>query len=203
MAFIPVPSGIQLCFLFTASAQNWQFCLTLKKSAGSVTTTDLSNVTGIAETWWTNELKDKLAAQVTLNEVVATDITSQGAPQDRETVGTAGTATGGSLPLNCALVISLRTAKRGRSYRGRVYLSGLTLTNTNNVNQIDATKITDILGDFNSLQADLDAGGYDIVVASKQHNGVTTNPAETNEVTSFVIDANIDSQRRRLTGRGT
>jgi len=203
MAFIPVPSGIQLCFNFEATGQHWQFCFTLKKSAGSVTTTDLSNVTGIASDWWTSDFKAFMTANNTLSNITATDISSQGGPQDVLTISEVGTATGGSLPLNVAIVASLRTAKRGRSYRGRAYISGLPLTSTNNINQLDATKITTLLGDLATLQNDLDAAGYDIVVASKQHNGVTTNPAETNEVIDIVMDANLDSQRRRLTGRGT
>lgn len=203
MAFIPVPNGIQLCFLFNAAAQKWQFCLTLRKSAGAPTSTDLDDVALIGENWWSSNAKIMLTADNTLSEVTATDLTSQGAPQSRSLVGIAGTASGTSAPLNVALVVSHRTEKRGRSYRGRTYLSGIPEPQIENVNLAKAAYAADVVSRFGDLQTTLDGAGYDLVVASKRHNGVVTNPAETNEVIALVADTLLDSQRRRLTGRGT
>lgn len=107
------------------------------------------------------------------------------------------------MPLNVARVVSLRTAKRGRSYRGRVYLSGTPDTVIETMNTIDATHAANLVSGFNALATLLDGHGFDVVVASKQHNGVETNPAEVNEVIAFAVDVLVDSQRRRLTGRGT
>lgn len=203
MAFIPVPNGIQLCFLFEAASQKYQFCLTLRKSAGAPTSTDLDDVKLIGESWWASNLKTRLSSNVILSQVTATDITQQGGQQARSVVGTNGSVSEASLPLNSALCVSLRTEKRGRSYRGRVYVSGLPVSHMTALNVYGSTQAANIVSDFGALQSTLDGAGYDIVVASKQHNGVTTNPAETNEVIAIVADTLLDSQRRRLNGRGT
>ena len=43
---------------------------------------------------------------------------------------------------------------------------------------------------------------FEPVVVSYQHNKVATNPAHAEAVTGFDVNAAIDSQRRRLSGRG-
>lgn len=203
MAFIPIPNGVQLCFQFTTAGQNWQFCLQLRKSAGSPSPTDLEDVGDLAEGWYNSDLKPLLTNQSMLNQVVTTDQTVQGGPQFIGVSGNVGTATGNSMPLNAAAVVSQRTAKRGRSYRGRAYISGLSESSQNGPVDIGSTLATDLGDAFTALQIGLDAIGFDVVVASKQHNGVVTNPAATNEVIAFLVDTHLDSQRRRLAGRGT
>lgn len=203
MAFIPVPNGIQLCFLFGGDQQNFQFCLTLRKSAGAPEDTDLAQATADGGAWWTNNLKGLLGNWVTLKEIVATDLTSEGAPQNRVTVNETGTDASTSIPLSNAIVISHRTAKRGRSYRGRTYLSGWPRASLNTPNTITGAWATGVAGHFASLKTLLDGHGLDHVVASKRHNGAVTSPAEVNEVISYVVDTLVDSQRRRLSGRGT
>jgi len=203
LAFIPIPNGITLCFHFETEGSNWQFCLTLRKSAGAPTPTDLANITGLAETWWDVELQPLLSDMNNLVEIIATDQTSQGAPQNVNAIGTTGGDASASIPLNAAMCISLRTAKRGRSYRGRCYVSGIPQSDYGFANFWTSGAVTDMSDAFNTLINDLDAAGFDVVVASKQHNGVVTTPAETNEVIAITIDTFIDSQRRRLAGRGT
>lgn len=202
MAFIPVPNGIQLCFLFTTASQNWQFCLMLRKSAGAPEDTDLAQATADGQAWWASNLKSYLHTSTTLREILATDMTTQGAPQNRVTVGEAGTAANNALPAGSALVVSHRTAMRGRSYRGRSYISGLNNAMQETPNTVFAATASTLVGHFAALRSLLDGHGLDHVVASRQHNGSVTSPAVVNEVISYVVDTALDSQRRRLTGRG-
>jgi len=203
MAFIPTPNGISLCFHFTTAGQNWQFCLNFRKSAGSVTPTDLQDVAEEGETWFGVELDTHMSSDVTLADVTATDISVEGGQQHVITTNDPGTAAADPLPLNVALCWSLRTAKRGRSYRGRAYLSGI--PNDQYVDSVlaNSTFCALLVSDLQALQATLDGLGYDLVVVSKQHNGVETNPAEANEVISIIMDNKFDSMRTRLSGRGT
>jgi hypothetical protein len=202
MAFIPIPNGIQLCFHFVASGSIWQFCLTVIKDSGSVTNSDLDNVADIAEAWWGATLDTYVGAGNTLTQITATNMTSQGAAQVQEPVNTDGVMTGSNIPSGISVVISQRTALRGRSYRGRAYLAGQTVLNTNGLNHITTTYAANLVSAFTALNASLVSAGYFIAVASKQHNGVTTTPAAVNAVTAFVVDTQYDSQRRRLAGRG-
>jgi len=201
--FIPIPNSATLCFDFTTAGQNWQFCLTVRKSSGGITPTDLATLTTEGEAWWNATLDSNLNNNTQLRQVRATDQQTEGGPVDIEIVGTNGTGGGTLMSLGSPLVISLRTAKRGRSYRGRVYLSGIPQVNL--VSEVDfgATPVGVYTAAFATLQASLDTAGFDVVVASKQHNLVETNPAETNEVIAIVADTHVDSMRKRLSGRGT
>lgn len=204
MAFIPVPNGVSLCFHFTGAAQNWQFCLTLRKSAGEPLDTDLQQATADGHAWWTSTLKALVSTGVSLASIVAQDLTEEGGQQYQDTIGEAGTMSGSSVPLNACAVISARTARRGRSFRGRNYLSGLTdAILGSSMNAITSGHASALAGAWASLRGTLDGHGLDHVIASKQHNGQVVSPADVNEVTAYVVDTLIDSQRRRLTGRGT
>lgn len=203
MAFIPIPNGVQVCFQFTAALQNWQFCLMLRKQSGAPVQADLVSAATIGKDWWNTNLKVRVSDEVTCNRVVATNMTAQGAAQAVVTSGVAGTVAAISAPLNAALVISLRTALRGRSYRGRIYFGGIPVNNLLNATEVIALYASNVLNEFVALSALYAGAGFEQIVASKQHNGVTTNPAVTNPVTAFVCNAQIDSQRRRLFGRGT
>ena len=203
MAFIPLPNGISLCFDFVSAGQNWQFCLNLRKSAGAPTTTDLQTVGTAAHTWWTNSLKPDMTINTRLNECKVTDMTAQGAPQHIETINQAGTSAADEIGLNSALVVSGRTEKRGRSYRGRAYISGMNVDGMNDAVNVAASTATAFGTIFAGLQSALKTLGFDVVIASRQHNGTPTNPAELNEVIAWVVDTKLDSQRRRLAGRGT
>lgn len=203
MAFIPIPNSATLCFDFTSAGQNWQFCLVVRKSAGSISTTDLDILTAAGHVWWTSDLRAEITTTTTLRQVRATDQSVQGGAQDIETINEAGTGGAGITPLNAPIVVSLRTQKRGRSYRGRIYLSGIPQDALASPVDYTTTRAASVNAAFVALQADLDAAGFDLVVASKQHNGVVTNPAETNEVIAILTDVHVDSQRRRLFGRGT
>lgn len=204
MTFIPIPNGISLCFDFTTAGQQWQFCLNLRKSAGAPTAQDLIDAAEGGHDWWTSYLKGFLDSTTTLRQVRATDMTAQGAAEYIDAVNEA--ATGGTnvpLPIGTAQCVSLRTDKRGRSYRGRVYMGGLTQGYRLDAANMTSAGISALLGHFVALSLWLDGIGYDTIVASRQHNGVITNPAEVNEVTSYTVDSKFDSQRRRLAGRGT
>jgi hypothetical protein len=203
MPFIPIPNSASLCFDFVTAGQNWQFCLTVRKSSGSITPTDLATLTGIGEAWWLATLDSIIGNNTTLKQVRATDQQTEGGPVDIEITGTAGAGGGDLNSLGAPLCISLRTAKRGRSYRGRAYVSGIPGTELASEVEYGSTPVASFVSAFSTLQGSLDTAGFDLVVASKQHNGATTNPAETNEVIAIVADTKVDSMRKRLSGRGT
>lgn len=203
MAFIPIPNSASLCFNFVTAGQNWQFCLTIRKSTGAPTTGDLATLVTQGHSWYAATLKSLIYSSTSLKSIIATDQTVQGGPQAITTYNEAGTASGGLIPVGTPLVVSLRTALRGRSYRGRVYVSGLSSTFLTDAANISSGYAASFGSAFLTLLSSLATAGFDIVVASKQHNGAVTSPAATNPVIAFVVDTFLDSQRRRLAGRGT
>lgn len=108
------------------------------------------------------------------------------------------------LPGNVTLSISMRTGRAGRSYRGRSYWVGLYESTVAGDFVTTATANT-ILGKMgNLLSGDFVLDGHQLVVLSKQENGVPRSIAVATPVTNMVIvDTRVDTQRRRLIGTGT
>jgi hypothetical protein len=105
-----------------------------------------------------------------------------------------GTRGGNDLPGSVALVASWRTALSGRSYRGRTYLGPLAESDVSgdtaaaSLTSAVAAFIATIIG-YHPLGALL------FSVASRHLHGI-------NQIFAGIVDAIVDSQRRRLTGRG-
>ena len=102
-----------------------------------------------------------------------------------------GTASSPSLPLQTAMVASLRTGSAGRRHRGRMYLpaSGAPITNhqfqSTNVNNVSAG----MAAFFTALNADV--VGATVHIVSQVGGGAVT------PVTAVIVDAKPDIQRRR------
>jgi hypothetical protein len=137
--------------------------------------------------------KSNLRTSITLGQVGIRDLNS---PNNAEFIATPGTAFGFSgstelLPLNVAACVTLRTAKAGQRYRGRVYLSGWTEGASVAGLMSDGAKTasTDIVS---AMNAALDDAGLSMSVASRI-NGTSQ------AVTSIVARDNVwDTQRRRI-----
>jgi hypothetical protein len=107
----------------------------------------------------------------------------------------AGSVIQDGMPGNVAFCVSLRTALAGRRFRGRKYFSGLGEGDVTG-NTLDTTAAGNILSGCGTLLADLATNGTPLSVFSP--TGLTLVP-----VTSISsVDFFVDSQRRRLTGRG-
>lgn len=101
-----------------------------------------------------------------------------------------------SFPGNVAMCVSLRTALAGRRFRGRKYFSGIPLTKIAG-NTLDSLFAGNVVSDINGLIAALNTNGTPLSIVS--FVGVTVVPV----TTAIMADLNVDSMRRRLTGRGS
>ena len=116
-------------------------------------------------------------------------------------------AAGGELlPPQSAMVVTLRTALAGRSYRGRFFLSGMGV-----LRQVGGTwtsaHVTGLSGVMASFFARYrETGGvyahWGLVVISEQLNGVPRVTPVGTEVTSYTVRPTVYSQRRREVGVG-
>jgi hypothetical protein len=155
--------------------------------------------------WWTNQLKGLFSAGIALTRIVTTNLDTQNAPQSTEVVSPpeAGLVSSGStLPGGSALVMTHRTALRGRNYRGRTYASGLTTTSTATANSVTLTALTNLANAFFALIGLLSAVNDTWVVLSKFFAKNPRSAAVATPITAVSADQYLDSQRRRLTGRG-
>jgi hypothetical protein len=141
----------------------------------------------------------RLANTAALNRVTVRDVSI---PNQAEFVSTnapvLGTSPALALPLSAAITVTSRTAKAGRSFRGRTYLAGWAETqNATNLPVTAArTSARVFMEDFrNGLLAD---PNVELGVASFIQNGVEIDPGEFNETISYnVATPRWTSQRRR------
>lgn len=206
MAFVPSPDTVQAELVFSYDGQVVQNVLHYTPSVAL--TDDL--MTELADeliTWFDTSLDVVVSDQLTLELVRVTDLTTQFSNGFDITGGLplSGTLTGSShtpLPSNVALSITKQTFFRGRSRRGRVFHCGLTDGQVT-FNNVTASALTAILGAWTAL-IDLSTTGADweLQVLSRVENGVDRAQALLTPVEFMSSDGVIDSQRRRLPGRG-
>jgi len=171
-----------------------------KQGGGSpITTANLATIAGIFQ----NALYTQWAARMgdgwSIDDITATDwsLANGGQYQYVNGIPFPGQETIEEVPASVALVVSTRTAKTGRSFRGRTYLPGLTEASVtgNNVNALTMTTAADYLDD---IVTDLATANFDLVVYSLYSEGAPrVTPVQT-PITTAVINSRVDTQRRRL-----
>lgn len=205
MAFIPVPNTVMVEAVFEQAGQiveNTMYFENVDSStdAGGIT----ALLTEIRNTIQT-ELLPLLSSTIQLVRLVGTLLDAVDAISITLNVSppTAGGVGGGAAPNNVSYTISFLTASRGRSFRGRNYIAGIP-DDARAGNVIDADFRTGLLAYYTELRATTSEEGWQMVVVSRYHNHLPRVTGVTTPITSFTTyDTVVDSQRRRLPGRGT
>lgn len=175
---------------------------------------DESLMTGLCNNirdWWEGSLSPSLSSLVSLREVVATDQTSETAIQvvvgGGGLLGAVGDA---ALPGNVSLAVSFHTGLRGRAYRGRNYIVGIPEGKRDGISKVLPSYGDDLIAAYSGLITAALGPGQTWVVVSR-FSGISGSPPRptpriagvTTPVTSVTLaDLGLDSQRRRLPGRG-
>jgi hypothetical protein len=173
--------------------------------------TSLEELATEVAAWWNSSYSNLCSTSVQLTEVVCTDLTAETGGQVSVAGGGAlGVVTGGKLPGNCSLAVSFRTALRGRSYRGRNYIVGIPETYMFDTSKVADDYVAAVLDAYEGFLTAIGTAGWTWVVLSR-YEGVDPDthrpiPREAGVMTPVlnvvVVDKTIDSQRRRLPGRG-
>lgn len=203
MAFIALPNGIRVAMEYRLDGQLIVNVYHVK-AIEPVVSANLTTLATVFFDWWDLTMKSNFTDAISLHRVVAKDVTVEdGAIAEIvDGPGVPGLLTSDAVPNNVAAVISLHTAKTGRSFRGRNYYAGLSEGSFTG-SAINTGFLGDLLNDAAQLKADInDSGGLALGVASYYHNGAPRTEGVITEVTVMQADAVADSQRRRLPGRG-
>lgn len=203
MAFVPVPNTIQVDVLFELDGQRVENIHYYELDVAPTITQVADLLATIREAIET-ELMPLLSSSLTLVELVGTLLTAidSFSISNVVTPPVAGGNTVQALPSNVSYTITKQTALRGRSFRGRNYVVGMT-EDAININTINPTFRTDLLTVWELLRVVGNPDGWTQVVVSRVANGVERTTGVTTPVTSVTtFDATVDSQRRRLPGRG-
>lgn len=204
MAFIPVQNTCEAQVRMSLDSQFVENTLYFYKATG-IDATLMTTLGNQLLLWWTTEYAVPLATSLSLREIYLTDLSSQNGPT--VTIPAPAPApTGGvgadALPNNVAACISFRTAHRGRSYRGRNYVPALPDTMVT-LNEMAPSLQADLVDAYNGLFARATTAAVTWVVVSRFENGAPRTNGNAEPVTSVVlVDPIVDSQRRRLPGRG-
>lgn len=207
MPYIPA-SGIVMAniraTLFSQMIENTLYFEPTEDPNTEWSSTELDSLGQKLFEWIDVELQPLLSVSTTVNEAYLTDLTTATSLTHTEVVGLTGLKAGTCSPSNVTITTTFRTNGRGRSSRGRNYWLGVPETEVTG-NTIATAYLADIRNAYialNSYVADA-ARAPRHVVLSRYFEGSPRLAALPQVVTSYVhVDANIDSQRRRLTGRG-
>lgn len=134
-----------------------------------------------------------------VTEIEATDYSREGGGQvvSDETFPIVGILASASIPSSNASVVTQRTARTGRSYRGRNYVPGLSF-GTVTANELNADLITDLGLLYADIRTALALADMTHVVYSLYNQGTQRVTPEATPITGTVVNSRVDTQRRRL-----
>lgn len=198
MAQVLIPRGIQinlrgeddqgneLLHVFGAAVES-----------GPVTYDDCSGVAGIVGNWaiTSGGLKELIPTSFSILEVVATARDVVEGPQATLPVFSNGTKTADRLPGNSTLALKKAGIIAARWARGRFYAWPATVDDVTG-NRFVGGYVTAAKDAYNHLLTAMEGGGWPMVILSNSHAQI----ALVSVITT--VDDNVDSQRRRLNGRG-
>ena len=202
MAFIPIPNVAQVAMRFTQDNQEVANVFHASYT-GSPTAPLLTDIGEAFIAWWDAAMQPFVSGSVTLREVAVTDqsvqngigvIVTQGLPL-------AGGDASPQLPNNNTVTCKWNTGRTGRSFRGRTYHIGLTEAQVT-ANVVSNTTVTNLQTAYIALITTLNAAGFPLVVASRFSNNQPRPVGISSTVLTASVNPVVDSQRRRLPGRG-
>jgi len=160
---------------------------------------DMNDLAEQLSLWHLANILPPMSSNTFLDMIRITDLRTQsGAVIEYTTdLHVPGDTDGDRLPMNCAIVVTFRTNKRGRSFRGRNYLGGLVDIRSDD-NHLTQGYVDQFDAGFNLLDGFISSFGWAHVVVSRFQNGAWLSAGVTTPVTSYTLDTRIDTQRKRL-----
>lgn len=203
MAFIPLPLTAEVVLRYSWQNQQVANVFHVRSNAGW-TAENLVLLGQTFVTWWDDAMRPLVSNTVTLNEVVCTDFSVEDGRGVIVTDGLplTGALTEESVPNNVSLAVKWTTGFTGRSFRGRSYHVGLTIAQVT-ANAVDSTPLAAITAAWTLLRTRMIAADYELVVASRQFNNAPRTVGVVTPIIGTSVDSTLDSQRRRLPGRGS
>lgn len=204
MAFVPVPDTAKVEMRYAYVSQQVENQLYFKCNTG-IGIEKMQDLGEYLITNWATNVQAGSPDSLALREVYITDLTTDTSPAVTVTTGlplVGATATQSS-PNNVSLTCSFRTSGRGRSSRGRNYLLGIREDEV-----ADNTVATSFRNRWSEFFNDITdpfplSDDWTWSVVSLQENKAPRVEGLVQQVLTHVfVDNTVDSQRRRLPGRG-
>lgn len=202
MPFIPAERCAMLELVFTYDGQICENTLYFVDDVGW-TVLKMNSLAAALKTWWDTNIKANVPPTLSLDLIRVTDLTTQTSPGIEYSTGLplAGTSGGAQLPNNVTGSVTFLTDQRGRSFRGRNYVLGLMEVQvTGNLLSSGIVAVWEAAyEDLIALAVTLD---HVWVVLSRFSLKAPRAAGVMTPVTGARMNNVVDSQRRRLPGRG-
>ncbi|GAH26904.1 unnamed protein product [marine sediment metagenome] len=146
-----------------------------------------------------DEWRTRAATAWTCENIQAYDYSREGGNviDTDESMGFGGALATQASPSQVCAVVSQRTARTGRSYRGRNYIVGLNESTVTD-NELNNDLITDLGAMYAQIRSDLSVVDLSHVVYSLWNGGVKRTTPEPTDIIGTIVDGRPDTQRRRL-----
>lgn len=221
LPFVPVPNCAELVLQYRSNLQDVRTVLNFAHTTSEDwDETELARLIDDAYTAWTDNLKGIFPSPITIVGLTARNLNSETGPAIEMPIIPAvpGTSPGTPVPDNVAFALRKVTGRTGRSYRGRIFHFGMPTVALSDPGHLLDAAVTDIQAAYNNFfvdMASMEAGRQHVVVSrySGMENVIvdgryTRRPIPrasgifTDVVSISSKDNVLDSQRRRLPGRG-
>lgn len=207
MAFVPFPEGIQVATRYLLDGQQAQNVFHLRH-ANVHDFAGLSSIGTRFFNWWDTHLKALQSNNTTLNTILVRSLESPSAPAIEWALSlpASGTRANAAMPNNVTMAFKWTTELSGRSYKGRTYHIGATHDYVLDAapNRFNDAVVAALLASYGQLIAefDNDLDGL-LCVASRINAGAERSQGVLTPINFVSSDGVVDSQRRRLPGRGS
>lgn len=167
-----IPNCVQVRLLWNLAGQLGVNVLNGVAQASVVVNQALADTLGAAiKTQFTNQIATHMGTNVQLVRIGVRDLRSPNRPEFLDAGAlVAGTGTGDTMPGSVCALVTLRTAQAGKSFRGRVYLSGFV--------EADNTATGTTLASANTAAVAFVQAVSNAMGTSQMPLGVASRPAE-------------------------
>lgn len=203
MPFVPTPNGIRVGVVYNQDGEATQNTMWYRDTTSGLI--DLNTVAATFFAQWAGNVMPLLHADTSLVFCIAQDMSSVSGANGSYFPPTVvpGSLGGVAEANNVAFVVTIHTALRGRSYRGRIYIPGISAGILASPNRVQDSWMSDIGNAVQTAYFTNAPTGLQPVVASFRNGGVARPAGVLTDVTfCFPTDNILDSMRRRLPGRG-
>ncbi len=204
LPFIPFANCAEIVCEGVMAGQNTFLTFAFTKTGGYIGT-DLQDLADEIAGWLVSDLAPIQNAGVTWVNVKATDLTTETSPVVNSTAGLPvnGGVSTGAVTNQVALVVSFKTALRGRSYRGRNYIMGVPTADLSTTTEYTAAAANVFASKYLDLVTTLVPPGNVHVILSRFNNGVRRTIGVATAVTEYIGKTPVATQRRRIIGHGS
>lgn len=205
-SFIPAEHTVSVAFRYTQFGQHMENIMYFRKyDTAAWVTGEYTELLTTLKAQWVADGQDWHASDCVLDELYLTDLTTEFSPTASLSVNEAGGSVYTGMPGNVTFTTTFRSNGRGRVSRGRNYWIGIP-SNVVVDNHVTTPFMDAVIAYYEGLRDAIDATdtGFAHVLVSRRSEGEWRETAFILSVTSYHLADNfVDSQRRRLTGRGS